>query len=195
VQVEIVPIGSLTLNPNTVNAHPDEQINELAASLNEFGQQSPLVVRHDGIVLRGNGMLKAARKLGMTDIAIVRSELVGTHALGYAVADNRLGEKSQRDSAKLLSALEGLVDDVPLEPLGFNHDEIDRLSDEVQELLLTIDTSKVVLEKVGEGPLPELAWDSLGVPLQEPGAIDATIRSMAEFPGVIREPALSGGGR
>jgi hypothetical protein len=134
VQVEIVPIDSLTLNPNTVNTHTDEQINELAASLEEFGQQSPLVVRHDGIVLRGNGVLKAARNLGMTDIAIVRSDLVGSHALGYAVADNRLAEKSQRDSAKLLSALEELVDDVPLDALGFSHEEIDALSEEVQVL-------------------------------------------------------------
>ena len=132
-QIEFVTIDSLILNPNTINWHTDEQIDELAASLKEFGQQSPLVVRHDGIVLRGNGVLKAATKLGMTYIAIVRSELVGPHALGYAVADNRLAEKSQRDSAKLLSALEGLVDDVPLEALGFSHEEIDKLSDDDSE--------------------------------------------------------------
>ena len=190
-KVEIVPVDSLTLAPDNVNTHTDEQIEELAASLKEFGQQSPLVVRHDGVVLRGNGVLKAARKLDMTGIAIVRSELVGSHAVGYAVADNRLGEKSQRDSAKLLSALEGLADDVPLEALGFSHEEIDALSEEVQELLVTIDTSKVVLKKVAGGPLPEMAWVLLGVPLKKYGAVDATIRAMAEIPGVICESALS----
>ena len=146
-KVEIVPVDSLTLAPDNVNTHTDEQIEELAASLKEFGQQSPLVVRHDGVVLRGNGVLKAARNLGMTDIAIVRSDLVGSHALGYAVADNRLAEKSQRDSAKLLSALEELVDDVPLDALGFSHEEIDALSDEVEQLLMAIDASKVLLDR------------------------------------------------
>jgi hypothetical protein len=153
VKVEIVPVDSLTLAPDNVNTHTNEQIEELAASLKEFGQQSPLVVRHDGVVLRGNGVLKAARNLGMTDIAIVRSDLVGSHALGYAVADNRLAEKSQRDSAKLLSALEELVDDVPLDALGFSHEEIDALSDEVEQLLMAIDPSKVVLDRRHVEPL------------------------------------------
>ena len=103
-RIEMVPVDSLTLNPHNVNTHTDEQIQQLAASLEEFGQQSPLVIRHDGVVLRGNGLLKAARFSGMTSIAIVRSELLGSRAAGYAVADNRLGEKSQRGDVESSSA-------------------------------------------------------------------------------------------
>ncbi len=190
-QVEIVSIDSLTLDPENVNMHADEHIQQLAASLKEFGQQSPLVVRHDGVVLRGNGVLKAARELGMTSIAIVRSDLVGSQAAGYAVADNRLGEKSQRDSAKLLSLLEGLADDVAIEALGFSYEEIDALFEKVKELPSTKETLEAAPEKPAAAAPPEMAWVLLKVPLKEYGTVDATIRSMAEIPGVIYESALS----
>jgi ParB-like chromosome segregation protein Spo0J len=191
VQVEIVPVNSLTLNPDNVNMHTDEHIEQLAVSLMEFGQQSPLVVQHDGIVLRGNGLLKAARQLGMTGIAIVRSDLVGSHAAGFAVADNRLGEKSQRDIAKLLGVLEALVDDVSLEALGFNHEQIDVLIEKVEGVVSTVDRSKAVETKLAAEAPQQMAWVLLKVPVKEYGAVGATIRSMAGIPGVICESALS----
>jgi ParB-like chromosome segregation protein Spo0J len=190
-QVEIVPLDAVELDPENLNDHDEDSIESIVASLREFGQQTPIVVRQDGFVLRGNGVLQAARIIGWDTIQIVRSELVGPKAAGYAIADNRTAEKSKRNKPRLLKALEELTAELPLESLGYTVEEIAALDVEVQELLGAIDTSGVVVKKVNAGPLPKMAWVLIGVPLQKYSAVDEKIRALAATPGVICESAVS----
>jgi hypothetical protein len=90
----LVEIDSLNLDQ--ANAREGHDVEGIAASLREFGQRTPLVALSNGSgrVLKGNGTLKAARKLGWTHVAAILVEDDSTTATRYAIADNRLGDKS-----------------------------------------------------------------------------------------------------
>jgi len=112
------------LRPDSRNArkHGKRNIATIRASLEQFGQQRAAVIRSDGTVLAGNGMLEAARSLGWTDLAVtvVPDEWSDEQARAYALADNRTGELAEWDVAVLDEHLVELeVAGLDIESLGF----------------------------------------------------------------------------
>jgi hypothetical protein len=64
---EIWPIGRLKRYEGNAKRHPPEQIEQLRASLREFGWTIPLLVRENGVLIAGHGRLDAAELEGFTD--------------------------------------------------------------------------------------------------------------------------------
>jgi site-specific DNA-methyltransferase (adenine-specific) len=80
------------------------------------------VIRSDGTVLAGNGMLEAARSLGWSELAVtvVPDGWSDEQARAYALADNRTGELAEWDVAVLDEHLVELeVAGLDIESLGF----------------------------------------------------------------------------
>jgi ParB-like chromosome segregation protein Spo0J len=127
-KVVVLPIGSITLDPENARTHDARSIEEKAASLQRFGQRTPIVVRQDGVVIKGNGIVLAARSLGWDKINAVRCELVGGEAKAYAIADNRTAELSEWDVETLADILNEITD---LSGTGFSQAELDELLDSV----------------------------------------------------------------
>lgn len=124
-----VPIDTLRPDPDNANTHPEENLAAIAASLTEFGQQTPVVSLPDGTVIAGNGVLEAALGLGWTHLAAHTVELDRTKAIGFGLVDNYTAGLSDWDTTILRSHLEGLRD---LEGdlfavTGFSSDELDDL--------------------------------------------------------------------
>ena len=123
-QIDRIKISDLSLDPANVRKHDRKNLDAIKASLRKFGQQKPIVVDAKGIVIAGNGTMTAAQELGWTDIAAVRTELVGVEATAFAIADNRSAELAEWDD-KLTEVLKSLQDaDVNLEQLGFTSDDV-----------------------------------------------------------------------
>lgn len=121
------PIADLRSDPKNVRRHDERSIAAAMGSLNEFGQQKPIVAIGDGTVIAGNGVLEAARRLGWDRIAVVRFE-DEEKARAYAIADNRTAELSSWDQNALADALQEIVDDgMDIETLGFTEFEFDRM--------------------------------------------------------------------
>lgn len=97
------PISELTPDPKNVRAHSQRNIQAIAESLMQYGQQKPIVVK-DGVVLAGNGTLEAAKRLGWDIIACVEFSGEGNKT-GYALADNRTAELAEWDFDKLSDQL------------------------------------------------------------------------------------------
>lgn len=98
---ERVPVASLQLDQRNARRHGMRNLEAVKESLRRFGQQRPIVVDADGVVLAGNATLMAARELGWEHIDIMRTSLTGKAATEYAVADNRTAELAEWDSAVL----------------------------------------------------------------------------------------------
>jgi DNA modification methylase len=82
--------------------------------------------------LAGNGTLAAARELGWREIQIVRTELTGSQATAFGIADNRSAELAEWDE-KLADVLASLkAEDFPLEDIGFDLDELEALKPEIK---------------------------------------------------------------
>ena len=119
-KLETVGIETLSPDPANVRKHGQRNMDAIKASLRRFGQQKPIVVDAKGIVLAGNGTLAAARELGWREIRIVRTELTGSQATAFGIADNRSAELAEWDE-KLADVLASLkAEDFPLEEIGFD---------------------------------------------------------------------------
>jgi len=137
-QTQRVKIDTLTLDPANVRRHPANNLDAIKASLTRFGQQRPVLVNDKGIIIAGNGTVMAAKALGWDHINIVRTELDGSEATAYAIADNRTAELAEWDDDALAQQLAALqIEDEELaRAAGFTEKEIAALAEatvEVQE--------------------------------------------------------------
>jgi ParB-like chromosome segregation protein Spo0J len=122
-------IAELSNDPANARKHDDRNIESIVASLRRFGQQKPIVIDMNNIVRAGNGTLEAARRLGWDSIDCVKTDLKGSDAIAYAIADNRTSELAEWDSEVLAAQLNGLLtDDEELaNAAGFTAEEIEAM--------------------------------------------------------------------
>ena len=104
-QIETMLLELLSEDPDNAREHPEENMASIRASLERFGQRAPLVVR-DGVVVAGNGRLRAMRELGWTEAAVTSADdLNYEEAKAFALVDNRSSELAQWDDVKLMDGL------------------------------------------------------------------------------------------
>lgn len=133
-EVERVEISSLVKDPANVRRHSEKNLEAIKGSLARFGQQKPIVVGADGVVIAGNGTLAAAQSLGWSMIDIVRSHLTGSEATAYAIADNRTAELAEWDEGSLAQQLAALsIEDEELAAAtGFDQRDIEKMGGGVE---------------------------------------------------------------
>ncbi|MGB8529383.1 MAG: ParB/Srx family N-terminal domain-containing protein [Rhodoplanes sp.] len=128
-KVEIWPIDRLTANPRNARIHGPEQIEQIRASLREFGWTMPVLVRENGMLIAGHGRLEAAKHEGITEVpTIVARGWTEAQCKAYAIADNKLTESGEWSQELLRLELDDLRDvGFDLALTGFDQDELDRL--------------------------------------------------------------------
>jgi len=129
-KLETVSVDSLHHDPSNVREHDQRNLDAIKASLTKFGQQKPIVVGANNVVIAGNGQLTAAKALGWKTISIQRSSLVGAEAIAFAIADNRTAELASwndSDLAQQLAALQ-IDDEALLAATSFDADDISVLA-------------------------------------------------------------------
>lgn len=146
--VETVPVDSLHLDPANVRKHDERNIDSIRASLSRFGQQHPIIVSTEGVVIAGNGRLQAMRSLGWKECRVVRTDLKGPEAVAFAIADNRTAELAEWDDDALAQTLAALQNDESIDHLaaGFTDDEIQKIIDE------SLGSPEVVEDEIPEPP-------------------------------------------
>lgn len=121
--IETVAITSLSFDPSNARKHSPKNLQAIRGSLKKFGQQKPIVVDGNNVVVAGNGTLEAAKSLGWKEINIVRTKLTGPEAIAFALADNRTAELAEWDLEPLNKTLQSLKDiDFDLGAIGFDDD-------------------------------------------------------------------------
>ena len=107
----------------------DDAVDAVAKSISEFGWRAPIVVDKDFVIVCGHTRLKAAQKLGLTEVPVhVAADLTPEQIQAYRIADNKTGEIAEWNYDLLpleIKELQGANFDLSL--LGFDTDELDRL--------------------------------------------------------------------
>jgi len=124
-----VKISDLSQDPANARKHDERNLAATIASFRRFGQQHPIVIDKNNVVRAGNCRLDAAEALGWETIKAVRSDLSGSDAIAYAIADNRTSELAEWDEDILAAQLQGLLtdDEALLEAAGFDEDELSEM--------------------------------------------------------------------
>ena len=120
------PLRDLTADPANLRRHGERSLAAIAASLERFGQQKPVVADAAGVVIAGHGVLEAARRLGWKSVAVVRSSLSGGERTAYAIADNRAGELSGWDQEHLAETVAAMDPSLAL-AAGFGPEDLEAL--------------------------------------------------------------------
>lgn len=98
----LTPIGDVTPDPKNAKSHGARSITEIAASLERFGMDQPLIAEvGSGIVRIGNGRLMAARSLGWTHVAAVMRDESEIEMIARGLIDNRSAEFAEWDNRNL----------------------------------------------------------------------------------------------
>jgi DNA modification methylase len=121
---KVVLISSLTPDPVNARHHPDRNIEAIEDSLNMYGQMSPVTVRKENMtVMKGNGTMSVAKKLGWTKIAVSIISMTEVEAAGYGLADNRTAELATWDF-EVVSKLDKLLQEAGQTSIGWSGEEL-----------------------------------------------------------------------
>jgi ParB family chromosome partitioning protein len=116
---------------NNSRTHSDDQINQVASSIKEFGFTNPVLIDEQGGIIAGHGRVMAAKKLGLSEVPTITLEgLTKAQVKAYVIADNQLALNSGWDFDTLNLEVESLTEmgfDVSL--LGLS----DLMPDELDE--------------------------------------------------------------
>ena len=123
--------GSLKPDPRNARTHSKRQLQQLVASIRQFGFTNPVLIDPEGVLIAGHGRLLAAKSIGMAEVPTI--ELVGLNDAqkrALRLADNKiaLGAGWDLDILKVeLAELFSLDLDMDLTVTGFSTGELDVL--------------------------------------------------------------------
>ena len=146
--IEWKQTGKLIPYANNSRTHSEKQIQQVAASIKEFGFTNPILIDEDNGIIAGHGRLQAAQLLGMDTVPTISLKgFTEAQKKAYVIADNKLALNSGWDDELLKIEIEALSDfDFDLDILGW--DVLPDFKGEVDYSILDDDDLDDVLESM-----------------------------------------------
>jgi len=136
--LEVTYLATTDLIPyaNNPRTHSEQQVAQVAASIQEFGFNNPILIdEHNGIIA-GHGRLAAAQKLNMNIVPTILLEgLSEAQRKAYVIADNKLTENGGWDYDLLAVEIDRLKElDIDVNLTGFEPKEVNTiLGEEIEK--------------------------------------------------------------
>ena len=115
-QYRSLPVDSILVNDNIRKTFDEEQLNELAASLKEYGVLQPLVVRPldgewgtDYVLVAGERRLRAAKIAGLAEVPCRVVNLTAKQAAEVQLLENL--QRTDLNALEEANALQGLMEE------------------------------------------------------------------------------------
>jgi len=143
--IKNVPISQLIPYANNPRKNQNA-VDNVAASIKEFGFKVPIVVDREKVIVAGHTRLLAAQKLGLEEVpCIIADDLTDAQIKAFRLADNKVSELAEWDMEKLSIELEMI--DFDMSEFGF--ETINDLAD-VKEDDYEVELPKEPKSKVGD---------------------------------------------
>jgi DNA modification methylase len=96
------PVDQLTPQARNARTHSPTQIDQIVASIREWGWTMPVLVDEAGAIIAGHGRVLAAQQLGLADVPVMVAEgWTDEQKRAYLIADNKLALNAGWDDALL----------------------------------------------------------------------------------------------
>src|SRR5262252_2738562 len=129
-KVERRRIAELVPYAQNARTHSEAQVDQIAASIREWGWTIPVLIDEAGLIIAGHGRVLAASKLNLRDVPVmVAVGWTEAQKAAYRIADNQLALNAGWDEALLRIEFGELADvgfDMPL--IGFSDSDFARLT-------------------------------------------------------------------
>jgi ParB-like chromosome segregation protein Spo0J len=155
-KVERRAVAALIPYARNARTHSREQVDQIAASIREWGWTVPVLIDDEGGIIAGHGRVLAAHKLAIAEVPVmVAAGWSEAQKRAYVLADNKLALNAGWDNDLLKIELGDLqAFDFDLGLIGFSADEIAGL---------TFDRSGLTD--------PDEAPDAPAIPVSAPGDV------------------------
>lgn len=128
-QIEQIPVADLIPYARNARTHSEEQVGQIAGSIQEFGFNVPVLIDAQNSIIAGHGRVLAAQRLKLSTVPCIRlTHLTDAQRRAYILADNRIALNSGWDEAMLQVELAELhAEELDLGLLGFEAGELEKL--------------------------------------------------------------------
>lgn len=124
-------IDGLAPDPRNARTHSRRQVEQIVASIREFGFTNPILIDSDGSIIAGHGRLLAAKEMGLEEVPTITLEgLEEPQKRALRLADNKIALNAGWDIDLLkieLGELATMDIDIDVTVTGFSTGEIDVL--------------------------------------------------------------------
>lgn len=143
--IKEISIDKLIPYANNAKKHPQEQIDLIVRSINEYGFLNPCLIDKDYKVIAGHGRIMAAKQMGMDKVPCLFVEgLTEAQYKAYVLADNKLTEMGEWDMDLVNIELETLQDmDFDISLTGFELPDVEVNTDTEEDESIFDDIEKL----------------------------------------------------
>ena len=132
--VKMVPTDELVPYAGNAKEHPDWQVGQIAASIEQFGFDDPVGIWHNEqgqpVIVEGHGRVLAAKELGIEKVpTIALDHLDDEGRRAYTLAHNKLTTNTGYDADLLAAELDGITG-IDMADFGFDDNDLQRIERE-----------------------------------------------------------------
>ena len=118
-KIEKISIDKIKPYENNAKLHPPEQIEQIKKSIQEFGNNDPIAIDENGVIIEGHGRYEALKELGFKEIEVIRlSHLSDEQKKAYSLIHNKLTMNTDFDYNILDSEL-AYINEIDMSVFGF----------------------------------------------------------------------------
>ena len=126
-KIEEMHIDNIKPYKNNPREIPIEAVDSVKKSIQQFGNNQPIVVDQDNIIVVGHTRWKALKNLGKKKAYVIKKDFNKSDSIAYRIMDNRSGETAKWEKNLLKQEIETLQEnDFNLDLTGLNFDEIEK---------------------------------------------------------------------
>lgn len=151
-QIELINIDEIIPYENNAKLHPEEQIEQIKKSILEFGNNDPIAIDKNNVIIEGHGRLLALKELGYKEVEVIKlGHLTEEQRKAYTLIHNKLTMNTDFDIEILESEL-AAINIIDMSDFDFDLDiemEVSTIEDDydVEEKLEQIEEPK---SKIGD---------------------------------------------
>lgn len=105
-------IKDLKPHPQNYQLHPDSQLDQIQASIEQHGFYRNVVIANDNTILAGHGVVKAAERMGKKRVPVIKLDILpdDPKALKVMTSDNEINNLAKVNDRALTELLKGLLE-------------------------------------------------------------------------------------
>ena len=120
-KIEYLKLSEIKPYKRNAKLHPENQIQQIIKSINDFGFNDPIAIWKDNEIIEGHGRYLAAKEMNLEVVPVIRLDgLTEKQRKAYTLAHNKITMNSFFDLDILSSEIEDIGDDFDMLDFGFN---------------------------------------------------------------------------
>ncbi len=184
-KIEKIKIQDIKPYENNAKLHPQNQIEQIKESIKEFGNNDPIAIGENNVIIEGHGRWQALKQLGYKEVEVIRlNHLTEEQKRAYTLIHNKLTMNTDFDLDVLSEELKK-IKSIDLEYFDLNGENVEECeeTDEEQDFqqmsfMFNIEQYRLI-EKVIDDT-SELTFDMFGNKNKNGNRIYEVVKRWAE---------------